>query len=465
MRLAASAWADDIPQSEWTHSSGNFDQVPESEPVIGSILETGTHRVARDASDWPDGLPSWAPPAGVQAYAAEPMIHRDEVVGVIGVFAMMDIGAAVEEGRVWLRMFADQAAAAVANAQAFEEIERLQRQLAHENEYLREEVRVAHSFGEIVGESSALRKNLEQIELVAPTNASVLILGESGTGKELMARAIHEHSSRRGRPLIKVNCASVPRDLFESEFFGHVQGAFTGAQSDRQGRFQLADGGTLFLDEVGEIPLELQGKLLRVLQEGTFERLGEEVTTSVDVRILAATNRDLSQAVTAREFREDLYFRLSVFPLELVPLRERPEDIPSLAEHFVKQAARELGCKKLVLKRKHIEMLQTYSWPGNVRELQNVIERAAISARCGDLRFDIPRDSAAPPPAAAPTPSAPGRILTYAELKTQERDNLVAALEQSNWKVSGSGGAADLLGVNPTTLASRIKAMGIERPK
>ena len=224
-----------------------------------------------------------------------------------------------------------------------------------ENEYLREEVKVAHAFGDIVGESSALRKVLAQVDLVAPADTSVLILGESGTGKELVARAIHERSRRSDRPMIRVNCGSIPRELFESEFFGHVEGAFTGAVRDRAGRFQLADGGTLFLDEVGEIPLELQSKLLRVLQEGTFERIGEEKSQHVDVRIIAATNRDLKKDVEEKRFRQDLYYRLSVFPVEVAPLRERAEDIPLLAANFLSQTCRRLGLTKPRLKQRHVK--------------------------------------------------------------------------------------------------------------
>ena len=226
-----------------------------------------------------------------------------------------------------------------------------------------------------MGQSNALQNVFQQIELVAPTDATVLINGESGTGKELIALSIHQRSRRKKNPLIKVNCASIPKELFESEFFGHVKGAFTGAIKDRTGRFQLADGGTLFLDEIGEIPLEMQSKLLRVLQEGEYERIGDEKTQKVNVRIVAATNRDLKKEVDAKRFREDLYFRLNVFPLEIAPLRNRIDDIPLLADHFLKQSCRHMGLPKLQLKKKHVNLLQNYDWPGNIRELQNVIER------------------------------------------------------------------------------------------
>ena len=366
-------------------------------------------------------------------------------------------------------MIADHVGTAIANARAFEEIERLREQLELENAYLKEEVSEARAFGDIIGDSPALRQVLEQIELVAPTDASVLILGESGTGKELVAREIHARSPRRNRSLIKVNCASIPRDLYESEFFGHIKGAFTGAVKDRTGRFELADGGTLFLDEVGEIPLELQSKLLRVLQEGQFERVGEERTRNVDVRIVAATNHDLPEEVAAGRFRQDLYYRLNVFPVQVAPLRLRKEDIPPLATHFLELTATKLKLKQPRLTQANLLRLQGYDWPGNVRELQNIIERAVIVSRGGVLRFDLPRDSA--PGTRAPlTPSpfeieagAASEVIPEEEMRHRERDNLLNALRQTGWKIYGDGGAAELLGVNPTTLSSRIKKLGLKK--
>jgi transcriptional regulator with GAF, ATPase, and Fis domain len=272
----------------------------------------------------------------------------------------------------------DDAVVGQRDARAFEEIEQLKRRLELENEYLREEISQSQAFGDIVGSSPALQKVLEQIELVATTNANVLILGESGTGKELVARAIHQRSQRRDRPLVKVNCASIPKELFESEFFGHAKGAFTGALRDRIGRFQLADGGTIFLDEVGEIPLDLQNKLLRVLQEREFERVGEETSRRVDVRIIAATNRDLEAESRAGRFREDLYYRLGIFPIQVPPLRDRAADIGLLAAHFVRHFCEQLNLPSRKLTRGDVERLERFDWPGNVRELQNVIERALI---------------------------------------------------------------------------------------
>ncbi len=350
---------------------------------------------------------------------------------------------------------------------ALQEIERLREQLEIENRYLREEVKTALAFGDIVGESAALRTVLQQIEIVAPTEASVLILGETGTGKELLARAIHEHSLRRERPLITVNCSAVPRELFESEFFGHVKGAFTGALKDRLGRFQLADGGTLFLDEVGEIPLELQSKLLRVLQEGRFERIGEEHTRSVNVRIIAATNRNLQQEVEVGRFRQDLYYRLSVFPITIPPLRERREDIPLLAIHFIARASVRLNSPRARMKPEQVEQLKNYQWPGNIRELQNVIERAVILARGGVLQLDhaLPESRSEKNIATALLPNTAARSgLSHEEQrKEHERANILAALAKAEGKVYGASGAAELLGLKPTTLAYRMKVLGIRK--
>ncbi|HUT12302.1 MAG TPA: sigma 54-interacting transcriptional regulator [Thermoguttaceae bacterium] len=361
-----------------------------------------------------------------------------------------------------LEIIADRLASRPGLARTQEEIKRLEL----ERDYLREAVHEAHCFGEIVGQSAAMAALVAQIELVAPTDANVLILGESGTGKELVAREIHRRSRRRDHPMIKVNCASVPRELYESEFFGHVRGAFTGALRDRAGRFELADRGTLFLDEVGEIPVELQGKLLRVLQEEEFERVGEERTRRVDVRIVAASNRDLKRDVEAGRFRQDLYYRLNVFPIEVTPLRQRKEDVPLLAARFVELAARRLNCPQPRLTHADILRLQQYDWPGNVRELQNVIERALITARVGPLHFDLPRAEIAPG-GTAPTAAATHRseIAPDAEMKRRERENILAALRRTGWKVYGRGGAAELLRIKPTTLASRMKKMRIVRPR
>lgn len=404
--------------------------------------------------------PEWAEREKVTCFAGQPLIFRKEILGVLAVFSR----AVLNESHLkLLRTFADNAAAAISNARAFEKIEQLHQQLELENEYLRDEVRDEYSFDKIVGQSTTLRNVFQQITLVAPTDATVLIHGESGTGKELIALSIHQRSKRNKQPLIKVNCASIPRELFESEFFGHVKGAFTGAVKDRIGRFQLADGGTLFLDEVGEIPIEMQSKLLRVLQEGEYERIGDEKTCSVNVRIVAATNRDLKKNVESKKFREDLYFRLNVFPLEIAPLRNRNEDIPLLAKHFLDQSCRRLGISQLQLKKKHVLQLQNYNWPGNIRELQNIIERGVILSMGKELQLDLPESGTSNPSQNSNDNGLSDKIITYPGLKQLEKNNIVSALNKTGWQIGGRGGAAEILETKPTTLASRMKALGIQK--
>lgn len=424
LHLVASAASPVDPSSGtgWFTADGSYRRFPLGIRHIGSIGASGNsqllHQTADDSEWFARG--DWLKKERIKSFAGHPLTFRNETLGVLGVFRRAFID---EQEFMWLRVFADHAAAAIANARAFEEIERLKQQVELENAYLQEEVRTAHGFGGIIGKSVALGRVLEQIDLVAPTDSSVLLLGESGTGKELLARAIHERSARRGRPLVKVNCAAIPRDLFESEFFGHVKGAFTGAIQDRVGRFQLADRATLFLDEVAEIPLELQSKLLRVLQEGTFERVGETRARKVDVRTIAATNRDLEKRVASGHFREDLYYRLNVFPITISPLRERKEDIPALAANCIESSCRRLGVSTKKLTRRHVATLQSYDWPGNVRELQNVIERAVITARSGVLQLDVPKPQRRESP-----PAERMEILEYEQLKRIERENLIAAL-------------------------------------
>jgi transcriptional regulator with GAF, ATPase, and Fis domain len=342
---------------------------------------------------------------------------------------------------------------------------RLREELERERDYLREEVNVALNFGRIVGTSPALRRMLKRVEAVAETPASVLVQGESGVGKELVARAIHARSPRAEGPLVKVNCASIPKELFESEFFGHVKGAFTGAHRDRVGRFQLADGGTIFLDEISEIPMELQGKLLRVLQESEFERVGDDITRSVDVRVIVATNRNLEQSIVDGEFREDLFYRLSVFPVEVPPLRERGEDIVQLAQHFLEQTCKDFGRETLTLTRTQAANLRSYDWPGNVRELKNVIERAVILSAGKVLRLDVSMPAFRPNGTTVVVDAKQSdEVLTEKDMRELQKANILRALEQANWKVSGKGGAAELLGVKPTTLADRIRSYKIKRP-
>ena len=342
-------------------------------------------------------------------------------------------------------------------------MEREKARLEAQNAYLLDEIRTEQNFGDLIGGSSGLRKVMQQVELVAPTDATVLITGESGTGKELVARAIHEQSGRRERALIKLNCSAVPEGLFESEFFGHVKGAFTGALKDKPGRFELADGGTLFLDEIGEVPLAMQAKLLRVLQEQELERVGDTRTRRVNVRVIAASNRNLKKEVDEGRFRQDLFYRLSVFPIEVPPLRERREDIAPLVAHFIRQSARRMNRPEPQLSKAALDRLGSYDWPGNVRELQNTVERAIILWREGALSFDLPVSVAQQNTEQQPKPAAGAAFFTRDELKRQERETIINALKQTNGRVSGPGGAARLLAMKPSTLASRISSLGINR--
>ena len=405
-------------------------------PIYAAFRDGAVHQVDDEVFWRKDGSRFFV------EYTSTPIRDRGSLIGAVIVFR-----------DITQRREADEKLRA-----ALSEVEQLRKRLEQDNEYLQEEIRLQTNHRGIIGISAAMQKTLRQIELVAPTEASVLISGESGTGKELIARAIHGASKRSHRPLIRVNCAAVARDMFESEFFGHARGALAGALRDRPGRFELADGGTLFLDEIGDIPLELQGKLLRVLQEGQFERVGEARTRNVDVRVIAATNRDLAAAVREKSFREDLYFRLNVFPIDCVPLRQRVDDIPLLAQHFLKAAAHKLKIGDPRLTEGDMQRLMQYAWPGNVRELQNVIEHAAILARNGRIRIDLP--SGGMMRAAGQDNAA--RLLTEDERRDRDRANIVAALDACGGKVFGPGGAAELLNVRPTTLASRIKVLGIE---
>ena len=452
---------------DWSHIDDDFHRIPLGLRKVGRIALTGEPVEIIDGVNGPQRFTraDWAKGEGIIGFGGQPLIYMGEVLGVLAIFTRIPL---IPEGLVWYRMIADHAAVAIANARAFEEIKSLKQQLEIETTYLKEEVSEAKTFGQIIGQSAPMGKVLEQINLVAATDSSVLILGESGTGKELVAREIHLRSSRSARPLIKVNCAAVPKDLYESEFFGHVKGAFTGAVKDRVGKFQAADGGTIFLDEVAEIPLELQSKLLHILQEGEYERVGEDRSRRVDVRIIAATNRDLKRELKTGRFRADLYYRLSVFPIEMPPLHLRKEDIPLLAEFFLDAAARKLKRPSPRLTRANIVELQNYDWPGNVRELQNVLERAVIIARSNSLQFDLPlspmRNNSLQHSGLFVKAASDAEIILDAEIKGLERASIINALHKSGWKIYGPGGAAELLEVKPTTLAYRIKKMGIKRP-
>jgi formate hydrogenlyase transcriptional activator len=349
-------------------------------------------------------------------------------------------------------------AVAVENALAFDEIEALKDQLHQEKVYLEEEARTDQNFGEIVGESAALRRVLKQVEAVAPTDSTVLILGETGTGKELIARALHDLSPRRERTFVKINCAAIPTGLLESELFGHEKGAFTGAVAQKVGRFELAHRGTLFLDEVGDVPPELQPKLLRVLQEQEFERLGNTRSVRVDVRLVAATNHDLGQMVQGGSFRSDLYYRLNVFPVVLPALRERPEDIPRLVRHFTQRFARRMGRRIETIPATVMDALVRYPWPGNIREMQNVIERAAILSPGPSLQ--IPPWDLQPAATQAQAPAAAAVTLADAE-----REHILGVLGQTGWVVGGPNGAAARLGMKRSTLQKKMKKLGISRPE
>lgn len=444
----------------WSRLDGSFRRFPLGVRKVGRVAATGQCLAVLDIQKDAEWIadPVWARKEGIRGFEGQPLVSNGELLGVLAIFTRSPLSQHCLD---WLRMIADLVAASIANARAFEEIRSLRTQLELENAYLKEEVSDARAFGEIVGQSAALRNIIRQIELVAPTDANVLILGESGTGKELVAQEIHRRSQRQRRTMVRVNCASVPRELYESEFFGHAKGAFTGAVRDRAGRFELANGGTLLLDEVGEIPLELQSKLLRVLQEGTYERIGEERTRAVDVRVIAATNRDLKAEVEAGRFRQDLFYRLNVFPIEVPPLRKHKEDIPLLAELFLQQASRRFNRKIMHLSQGNVLALQAYDWPGNVRELVNVMERAVITSRTGALRLELPVVRSRKP--VLPEPTLTTTVATDTEMKRRDRENVLAALNLANWRVHGPGGAAEILGIRPTTLASRIKRLGLRR--
>jgi formate hydrogenlyase transcriptional activator len=386
---------------------------------------------------------------GVRSVVVMPLITHDRALGTLSLASLRD--AAFQQGDVDLLVqVAVQVAIAVENAIAFQEIAVLKNKLAQEKLYLEDEIRSEMNFDEIIGESSLLRAILKQVETVAPTDSTVLITGETGTGKELIARAIHQLSPRRERTFVKVNCAAIPTGLLESELFGHERGAFTGAIAQRIGRFELANGGTIFLDEVGDIPLELQPKLLRVLQEQEFERLGSTQTIRVDVRLVAATNRDLAEMVAARTFRSDLYYRLRVFPLHMPALRERQEDIPALVRYFVEKHSRRTNRSVETIPAETLDLLVRYSWPGNIRELENLIERAVIVSPGPVLRVPLSE---------LKSPNEP--LADNLTLRAAEREHILKALEATNWVLAGPRGAAARLGMKRTTLQSKMRKLGV----
>jgi len=428
---------------------------PDTEPFATWLAEHRTVDIDLEQFDWTgrEGIRANITAAGLKRACFVPLATPRDTLG----FLVLNRRAAVPFTPPELErssQAAAQIAMALENALAFREIAALKDRLAHENIYLEEEIRGAQHFGEIVGESKALKRILSQVATVAATDASVLLLGETGTGKELIARAIHGAGERHGRALVTVNCATSPAGLLESEWFGHERGAFTGALAQKVGRFELAHHGTLFLDEIGDVPLELQAKLLRALQEREIERLGSTRTIRVDFRLIAATNRDLDEMVARREFRPDLYYRLNVFPIRIPPLRERREDIPVLVRYFAQRFAKQLRRPIESISRESMEMLCRWSWPGNIRELQNVVERAVILSTGTVLT--VPQSEFEAP---SPQTSSP------VTLEEAERDHILRALEQTGWVIGGAGGAAARLGLKRTSLVSTMRRLGIVRPK
>lgn len=422
-----------------THEDGTHYPVEEC-PIYAAIRDGVVHEGKQEVFWKHDGSPFPV------EFTSTPIISGGSIIGAVVVFRDISQRVQTEQNL----------------HNALQELNELKARLEDENAYLQQEILIEQRYHGIIGESAAIKRIHQQIQLVAQTEANVLITGESGTGKELIARAIHEASNRKDKPMIRVNCAAIPYELFESEFFGHIRGAFTGAVRDRIGRFELANGGTLFLDEVGEIPLDLQSKLLRVLQEGQLERVGEEKTRDVDVRVITATNKNLKKEAEAHRFREDLYFRLNVFPIHAPPLRERGQDIILLATHFLEQAGQKFGKKDCKLRKSDLNHLLNYPWPGNIRELQNVMERAAITSTQNTITLDLPSiDKAAEitQPSAQPAPA----INADDHMQEQVKNNMLAALESCNWKLFGPDGAAALLNIKPTTLASRIKRLGLKQ--
>jgi formate hydrogenlyase transcriptional activator len=454
-------YALDFPSSDESVQEESLVRIDED--VSGAVFRTGklwcgTVQEARRL-----GMKDTAQ-AEVGTVCIFPLVSRGRVLGTFGVVKYQD-AAFSDDDIQFLSQIGNQVAIAVENATAFGRIRELRDQLSKEKLYLEDEIRTEMNFAQIIGNSRALRKVLKNVETVAPTDSTVLIYGETGTGKELIARGIHDLSPRRAKPFVKLNCAAIPTGLLESELFGHEKGAFTGAIAQRIGRFEVANGGTIFLDEVGEIPLELQTKLLRVLQEREFERLGSSRTLRADARLIAATNRDLETMVTEQKFRSDLFFRLNVFPVHVPPLRERQDDIPLLVRHFTQQFSGRM--KKVIdtIPSAAMEALCRYHWPGNIRELQNVIERAVIISTGASLRMDVGdlKFAKAGLPAESPVSPKPTNGALHDVLEETERHQILKALKQSNWVVAGPNGAAAHLGMKRSTLQLRMHKLRISR--
>ena len=435
----------------YSNLDGEYRRIPLGALKIGKIAQGFGSMYTNDILG-DDRLPNkqWMKDNGLRSFAGYPLKFRWELLGVIAMFGRRPLS---EEEFERLAVFANQAAIAIKNAQLFTEVEQLKNRLEAENLYLREEIKSQHNFEEIIGESQSIMAVLRQIEQVAPTDSTVLIRGDTGTGKELIARAIHHLSPRKARSLVKVNCGAIPANLVESELFGHEKGSFTGALQRRIGRFELADGGTIFLDEVGELPLDAQVKLLRVLQEREVERVGSGHSTKVNVRVMAATNRDLHAAVKAGSFRADLLYRLNVFPIEVPPLSARASDIPLLVNRFVAKFSTKIGKKIDGVSQATMDRLMKYFWPGNIRELENVIERATILAKGPLLQIDdvLLHGSSAP-------------LIPVADsLEEVERGHILHILQDVDWVIEGKQGAATRLGLHPNTLRSRMQKLGIKK--
>lgn len=464
---------------DFSSNSGLSNQeiaVPLDTTPSGRCFTTGQPLVARGAEidQFQNEIIRALRSEGVQTICCVPLITRARTFGTLNLASRRTDAFGLQDIEL-LQQVGGQIAIAVENALAFKQIDALKDKLAEEKLYLEEEIRTEFNFEEIVGDSAALKRALSQVELVAQAGTAVLITGETGTGKELIARAIHNLSTRRERTFVKVNCAAIPSGLLESELFGHERGAFTGALTQKIGRFELADRGTLFLDEVADLPLELQPKLLRVLQEQEFERIGSNRTQHVDVRIVAATNGDLARLVAERAFRSDLYYRLNVFPIHIPALRERREDIPLLVRYFVQKFSRRLNKAVAYVPFEAMEALSNYPWPGNVRELENFLERAVLLSAGKELRVPVselkPNDSGnqgfsdgADPVSTFGAFAAPATASSIATLEEAERQHILRALRKTEWRVAGPKGAAAILGMKRTTLQARMRKLGIRRP-
>jgi formate hydrogenlyase transcriptional activator len=459
-------YAFDAPVSKGFAKEEVILNVPEDDPARRAF-ETMKPMVATvDEIGWPGGGEGYrlAAAENVKSACFIPLVNRGRALGDLMIVRLTE-GTFTAEDVDFLSQAAGQIAIAIENALAYREISELKDKLAQEKLYLEEEIRSELNFAEIIGKSSALRKVLKRVETVAPTDSTVLICGETGAGKELIARAIHDLSTRKSKAFVKLNCAAIPTGLLESELFGHEKGAFTGAIAQRIGRFEVANGGTIFLDEVGEIPLELQTKLLRVLQEREFERLGSSRTLRTDARLIAATNRDLEAMVAEQKFRSDLFFRLNVFPIQVPALRERHGDIPLLVRHFAQQFSKRMNKTIDTISSDTMDALTRYHWPGNIRELQNIIERAVITSAGPVLKVDVADLKISRSSSPAEKSSAQGSTNhgLHNVLEETERQQILKALKQSNWVVAGPKGAAAKLGMKRSTLQLRMSKLGISR--